>query len=133
MTVNSDVKKAREANFHMEDRGRLHCFLSLRIRGEEGKATIDQEQLIETMPERFHMDRCNPSRTPADLNLKFRTAQNGDDEMDQRIFRSLVGLLLYMSNRRSEISCSPTTLCPDTLMHPLINTGYAENNFCDIF
>ena len=31
VTVVSDVKKALEATFHMEDRGRLHCFLGLRI------------------------------------------------------------------------------------------------------
>ena len=32
MTVVSDVEKALEATFHMEDRGRLHLFLGLRIR-----------------------------------------------------------------------------------------------------
>ena len=36
MTVVSDVKRALEATFHMEDRGRLHLFLGLRIRREEG-------------------------------------------------------------------------------------------------
>ena len=39
MTVVSDVKKALEATVHMEDRGRLHWFLGLRIRREEGKVT----------------------------------------------------------------------------------------------
>ena len=41
MTVISDVKKALEATFHMEDRGRLHWFLGLRIRREENKVTVD--------------------------------------------------------------------------------------------
>ena len=40
MTVVSDVKKVLEATFHMEDRGRLHWFLGLRIRREEGKVTV---------------------------------------------------------------------------------------------
>ena len=44
MTVISDVKKALEATFHMEDRGRLHWFLGLRIRQEEDKITVDQER-----------------------------------------------------------------------------------------
>ena len=91
MTVVSDVKKALEATFHMEDRGRLHWFQGLRIRREEGKVTVDQERYIETMLKRFQMDQCKPSRTPADLNLKLQTAQNGDEEVDQRIYRSLVG------------------------------------------
>ena len=55
MTVISDFKKALEATFHMEDRGRLQ-----------------------------------------NLNLKLQRAQNGDEEVDQRIYRSLVGSLLYM-------------------------------------
>ena len=99
MTVVSDVKKALEATFHMEDRGRLHWFLGLRIRREEDKVTVDQERYIETMLERFQMDQCKPSRTPADLNLKLQTAQNGDEEVDQRIYRSLVGSLLYLAKQ----------------------------------
>ena len=71
MTVISDVEKALKETFQMEDRGRLYWFLGLRIRREEVKFTIDQERYIETMLERLQMDQCKPSRTPADLKLKF--------------------------------------------------------------
>ena len=98
MTVISDIKKALESAFHMDDRGRLHWFLGLRIR-REGKVTVDQECYIETMLERFQKYQCEPSRTPADLNLKLQTAQNGDEEVDQRIYRSLVGSLLYLAKQ----------------------------------
>ena len=60
MTVISDVKKALEAIFHMEDRGRLHWFLALRIRQEEGNDTVNQERYIEKMLERSQMDQCKP-------------------------------------------------------------------------
>ena len=99
MTVISDVKKALEATFIMEDRGRLHWFLGLRIRQEEGKVRVQQERYTETMLERFQMDQCKPSRTPADLNLKLQTAENGDEEVDQMIYRSLVGSLLYLAKQ----------------------------------
>ena len=99
ITVISDVKKALETIFHMEDRGRLHWFLGLRIRREEGKVTVDQERYIKAMLEWFQTDQSKPSRTPADLNLKFQTAQNGDEEVDQRIYRSLVGSLLYLAKQ----------------------------------
>ena len=85
MTVVFDVKKALEATFHVEVRGRLHWFLGLRIRREEGKVTVDQDHYIETMLDWFQMDQCKPSRTPASLNLKLQTAQNEDEEVDQRI------------------------------------------------
>ena len=97
MTVISDVKKALEAIFHMEDRGRLHWFLALRIRQEEGNDTVNQERYIEKMLERSQMDQCK--RPPADLNLKLQTAQNGEKEGDQRVYRSLVGSLLYLAKQ----------------------------------
>ena len=52
-TVISDVRKALEATIHMEDIERLHWFLGLRIRREEGKVTVDQERYVETMLEWF--------------------------------------------------------------------------------
>ena len=99
MTVISNVREALEATFHMEDRGRIHLFLGLRIRREEAKVTVDQQRYIETLLEQFQMDQCKPSRTPPDLNLKLPTAQNGDEEVDQRIYRSLVGSLLYLAEQ----------------------------------
>ena len=83
----------------MENRGRIHWFLGQRIIREEDKVTVDQERCIETMLERFQMDQCKPSRTPADLNLELQTAQNGDEEVDQRVYRSLVGSFLYLAKQ----------------------------------
>ena len=59
-----------------------------------GKVTFHQESYIESMLEWFQMDHCTPSRTPADMNLKRQKSQNGDEEVDQRIYRGLVGSLL---------------------------------------
>ena len=47
----------------------------------------------------LQMDQCKTSRTPADLNLKLQTAQNSDKEVDQRINRSLVESLLYLTKQ----------------------------------
>ena len=66
---------------------------------KKGKVTVDQERYIETMLEWFQMDQCKPSRTPPDLNLKLQTAQNGDEEVEQRIYKSLVGSLLYLAKK----------------------------------
>ena len=53
MTVICDVKKTREANFHMKDRGKIHLFLGLSIKREEGKVTVNQERFKEALHERF--------------------------------------------------------------------------------
>ena len=53
------------------------------------------------------MDHCKPSRTPADFNLRLHTAQNEDKEVDQRVYRSFVGSLLYLAKQtRPEIMFS---------------------------
>ena len=114
MTLVCDVKKALEATFHMEDRGRLHWFLGLRIRREEGKVTVDQERYIKTMLKRFQMDQYKPSRTPADLNLKLQTAQNGDEEVDRGSTEAWLDHFCIWPNRRGQTSCSQSTFCPDT-------------------
>ena len=79
ISVISEFKNALQATLRMEDIGRIHWFLGLRIRQEGGKVTVDQERYMETMLECFQMDQCKPSRTPADLNSKLQTAENGDE------------------------------------------------------
>ena len=93
------MSKRHSKQHFIRKRERLHWFLGLRIRPEEGKVTVEQKRYIETMLERFQMDQCKLSRTSADLNLKLQTAQNGDEEVDQRIYRNLVGSLLYLAKQ----------------------------------
>ena len=109
MTVISDNKKALKATFCMEDRARLHWFLGPRIRQDDGKVTVDPERYIETTLERFQMGQCKHSRTPADLNLKLQTAQIGDEEVDQRIYRSLVGSFLYHVHSQHSVQAQERT------------------------
>ena len=114
MTVISEVKKALEATVHMEDRGRLHWFLGLRIRPEEVKVTVVQDRYIETMLERFQMDQCKPSRTPADLNFKLQTAQKGDEEVDRGSTEAWLDHFFIWPKRRGQTSCLQSTFCPGT-------------------
>ena len=96
MTLISDFKKELQAKFLMDGRGRVHWFLGLRNRREGGKVTVDLERYIEKLLEQFQMDQCKPSRTSVDLSSKLQTAENRDEEKDQRIYRNLVGLLLHL-------------------------------------
>ena len=88
-----------ESTFNMEDRGRLNYFLGLRLKREESKVTVDQESHLETKIEQFHVDQYKPSRKPADSILKLQTIQSGDEEVEQRIYRSLVGSVPYLAKQ----------------------------------
>ena len=105
------MSKGTGKSFRMEDRGRLHWFLGLRIRREEGKVTVDQERYIEAMLELLQMDQGKTSRNPPDLNLEFPTSQNTDEEVDQMIYRSMLGTLLYLAKQtRPDIMFTVTIL-----------------------
>ena len=82
MTLISDFKKELQAKFIMDDRERVHWFLSLRNRREGGKVTVDLERYIEKLLEQFQMDHCKPSRTSVDSSSKVQTAESRDEEMD---------------------------------------------------
>ena len=88
--------------------------MSLRMRREEGKVTVDHKSYIETMLERFQMDQCKPSRTPVYLNLKQQTAQNGDKELSRGSTEAYLDDFCIWPNRRGQISFSQATFCPDS-------------------
>ena len=92
MTVISDVKRALEVTFHVEDRGRLHWPLGPRTRRE---VVVDQERSIEKKLDGFQNDECKHSGPLAHLNLKLQSAENGDKEVNNKIHRSVVWSLLY--------------------------------------
>ena len=101
-TFFSELKNVIEPTFQMDDRRGVHCFMDLRIRRGWGKVAVDQEPYIERVLELFHLDQCKPSRTPAYLNLSFKATQkqNADGEVDQKIWRNLVGSFLHLPSRR---------------------------------
>ena len=112
MTVISDLKKALEATFDMENRGRIHSFLGLRTRREEGKVTVDQERHIESMLETGSMQTLKNSNC-----FKFETSDSterirrgGPEELQKLCWITSVSI---WSNRRGQISCSQSTFCPD--------------------
>ena len=49
----------------------------------------------------FKWISANLQENPADLNLKLQTAQKGDEEWNQMIYRSLVGSLLYLAKKKT--------------------------------
>ena len=66
---------------------------------EEAKITLDQETYIESVIETFKIQDSNPSKTPAETNLKLVKATENEQLFDERLYRSLVGSLLYIAKQ----------------------------------
>lgn len=92
-------KSMLEKNFKMDDRGELHWFLGMRILRSGDKITVDQEKYIENVLDQFNMSNCKPVATPGEVNLKL--AKNSDEQqlVDEKLYRSLVGSLLYIGKQ----------------------------------
>ena len=83
----------------MDGRADLHWFLAMRILRSEDKITVDQEKYIENLLEQFNMTNCKPKATPGEINSKL-VKNNGEHLLvDTKLYRSLVGSLLYIGKQ----------------------------------
>ncbi len=93
------IKSMLKENFKMDDRGTLHWFLGIQILRSEGKITVDQEKYIESVLCQFNMSDCKPMATPGEINLKLVKSNEEPNLVDLKLYRSLVGSLLYIGKQ----------------------------------
>ena len=79
-----------QQKFRMDDRGDLEWFLGMRVTKHKDGITLDQETYIKQILETFGMQDCNPSKTPAENNLKLEIAKEDSARANQFEYRSLV-------------------------------------------
>ena len=83
----------------MDDRGNLEWFLGMRVTKHKDGITLDQETYIKQILETFGMQDCNPSKTPAENNLKLEIAKGDSARANQFEYRSLVGSLIFLAKQ----------------------------------
>ena len=83
----------------MDDRGKLEWFLGTQIIEDSEKITLDQQTHIESVLEKFSMQDSNPSKAPAENNLKLVKAAEVEQLVDETLYRSLIGSLLYIAKQ----------------------------------
>ncbi|BFG16559.1 hypothetical protein CerSpe_028330 [Prunus speciosa] len=88
--------------FEMSDLGLMHYFLGIEINQEEDGIFICQKKYIENLLKKFKMYGCKTVATPLITNEKLRK-EDGSSKVDESIFRSLIGSLLYLTTTRPDI------------------------------
>ena len=83
----------------MDARRKLEWFLAMQKNEDSEKITLDQETYIESVLGKLSMQDSNPSRTPAENNLKLVKATEVEQLVDETLYRSLVGSLLYIAKQ----------------------------------
>lgn len=90
-----NFKLEMEKVFDMSDLGLMKYFLNLEIKQDKHGIFMSQHKYAMNLLKRFHMENCKCVSTPMVYNYKFQK-NNGAARIENSIFRSLVGNLLYI-------------------------------------
>jgi hypothetical protein len=85
--------------------GELKFFLGLQIRQQPNGIFISQEKYLRDCLKKFGMQDCKGLKIPMPTNGQLNTDENGKD-FDQKVYRSIIGSLLYLCASRPDIMLS---------------------------
>ena len=93
------VKNELSSKFDIKDLGKLKYFLGMTViqNKEQGLAWMGQPTYVKTLLEKFDMGDCKPVRTPVDVSSKLVKATDDEVSVDQPLYQSAVGSLMYLS------------------------------------
>ena len=94
-----EVKQALSQKFQVKDLGELHYFLGVKVIQNQKNRTvwIGQQAYAEDILKKFGMEDAKPVQTPVDTSIKLTPGKSDDACVDQKLFQSAVGSLLYLS------------------------------------
>ncbi|KAK2428549.1 putative mitochondrial protein [Trifolium repens] len=92
-----------QSEFEMSLVGELTYFLGLQIKQMEDTIFISQSKYARNIIKKFGMDNAAHKRTPAPTHLKLTKDEKGIS-VDQSLYRSMIGSLLYLTASRPDIT-----------------------------
>lgn len=101
-----EVQRVREhlsVRFEMKELGELKHFLGLEVERSDKGIFLCQRRYASNLLSKFGMTNCKPIASPMEANLKLRT-DVGDKLEDARMYRQLVGSLIYLTISRPDIA-----------------------------
>src|SRR4051812_9990049 len=91
--------------YQMSMMGELKFFLGLQIRQQPNGIFISQEKYLKDVLKKFGMQDCKGLKIPMPTNGHLTTDENGTD-FDHKVYRSMIGSLLYLCAARPDIMLS---------------------------
>ncbi|CAH9135713.1 unnamed protein product [Cuscuta epithymum] len=101
----SEMKK----KFDMSDLGLMSYFLGLEVVQMDCGILIHQRKFATEVLKKFAMSECKPIGTPLATGQKF-FKEDGTEKIDSKIYRSLMGSLLYLTASRPDLVFSVNLL-----------------------
>ncbi|KAJ9556755.1 hypothetical protein OSB04_011369 [Centaurea solstitialis] len=94
--------KIMETEFEMSMMGGLNFFLGIQVKQNPDGIFINQSKYIKDMLKKFNMTDCSPIKTPMPTG-NLLGPDLADKPVDQKIYRSMIGSLLYLTATRPDI------------------------------
>ena len=88
--------------FEMSMIGELTFFLGFQVKQMRERIFISQKKYTNDLLKRFKMDECKPIKTPM-LTNGHLDLDEGGNTVDQTLYRSMIGSLLYLATSRPNI------------------------------
>ncbi len=95
----TEVKNTLSMRFEIKDMGELNHFLGMKVVQDQktGNVWIGQPAYAESVLQKFEMENSKPVNTPIDPSTKLVKTTEDVDIVDQGLYQSAVGSLLYLS------------------------------------
>ncbi|CAL1368567.1 unnamed protein product [Linum trigynum] len=97
------LKEGLNASFNLKDLGELSYFLGLEVNRDSRGILLCQHKYIPDLMDDHQFIDCRPVSTPMELNLRLGR-DSGMLLPDNKVYRSIVGSLIYLSATRPDIS-----------------------------
>ncbi|GKV17686.1 hypothetical protein SLEP1_g28155 [Rubroshorea leprosula] len=100
-----EFSKAMQGEFEMSMMGELNFFLGLQIKQSKEGICINQSKYTKEMLKKFGMETCKPIATPMSTLINLDKDEGGKP-IDPKLYRSMIGSLLYLTASRPDIMFS---------------------------
>ena len=99
-----------KAIFEMSMVGELTYFLGLQVKQTDSGIYINQAKYARNLVKRFGLDNAAHARTPMATNAKLTNDPSGES-VDVTLYRSMIGILLYLTASKPDIAFSVGVCC----------------------
>ncbi|CAM8972792.1 unnamed protein product [Rhodiola kirilowii] len=92
-----------QKEFKMSMVGEMNYFLGLQVIQKDDGIFISQSKYANNLIEKFDLEKASHKRTPAATHLQI-TKDEAGTKVDQTLYRSIIGSLLYLTTSRPDIA-----------------------------
>jgi hypothetical protein len=122
----TDCKKKHVAEFEMKDLCPMHYFLGLEVWQSPEEMFLNQGKYVVEILKRFDMMDCRAMSTPMETNLKL-LVDTSSKIVDVTLYRQMIGLLMYLTNTRTDICFVVNTLSQYLVEPRLVHLAVAKH------